>query len=176
MQSEKFQKRLDQRVYSRIQFQRAGRLERLLIHMTEPETHKLKDKEISLLNRLKEVFEIAGDMGSRNDAVNAIMDKMGVRRPAAVNYYEDMSELFGQMLKVDKRFDRAILREKLYRLYEMAEEALDYAEARQCLAQIAKLEGLNEKEDAPKTKAPEIPKPVFTNDPNSLLLETTEEE
>ena len=176
MLNEKFKKRLERRVYSRIQFQRAGRLERLLIHMTEPETHKLSDKETRLLHRLQEVYPLISDSGSRADSIDAIMKEFGCTRAHAATLYEDASELFGQMLQVDKRFDRAVLREQLYKLYEMAEAANDFAEARQCLAQIIKLEGLNEKEEGPKIKAPEIPKPVFTNDPKALLSASTEEE
>lgn len=176
MLSEKFKKRLERRVYSRIQFQRAGRLERLLIHMTEPETHKLQPKEQQLLTRLQEVYPLISDTGSRGDAIDNIIKEFHIGRSGASRLYEDCSELFGQMLQVDKRFDRSILREKLYKLYEMAEAASDFAEARQCLALIAKLDGLNEKESAPKSKAPEIPTPLFTNDPKALLSASSEEE
>ena len=175
MLPERFLKgRMQVRHYTQGDFDRAGRLDRLYIHMLHPQFH-LHAEEDKLLGKLRRVFELTGDLISRKDAVEAIVNDFDCSTQAAVGFYHEASELFGRMLQVNKKYDRAIIREKLAKLAKRAEEAEDNEEARKCYEAIIKLDGLENKDD--ETEPPSEAEPatiIFTN--AKKALEITEAE
>jgi hypothetical protein len=138
--------RLNTRVFTQGEFDRSGRLERLLIHMLDPQFH-LNPTEERQLSELTRVYELIGDKISRAESIQAIINDFQCTRAHAANLFADSSRLYGQMLRVDKKYDRAVIREKLARLAEKAETADDLAESRKCYEAIVKLDALHEHED-----------------------------
>lgn len=168
MPSEKSEGLQDVHLYNHEKFKRAGRIHRLHIHMTDPDRFKLENHEQRLLVRLNEAWSLIKNIGVRGDAIDTIMAHFKCTRVQAGHYYEDTTELYGSMMNGDRDYERLFLRDKFYKLYEMAEAKGDIQEARQCLAMIAKLDGLDQKPGTTAPRAPEIPQPVFTNNPNAL--------
>lgn len=161
--------RLNTRVFTQGEFDRSGRLERLYIHMLDPQFH-LNDTEERLLSDLKRVFELISDKVSRADGIQAIMGDFGCTRAHAANLFAEASDLFGRMLQVNKKYDRAVIREKLAKLSEKAEMNEEYGEARKCLEAIVKLDNLFDQEEAPVQERQEPAQVFFTNDPKVLEI------
>lgn len=127
--------------------------------------YRLMLREEHLLQRLTEAYEVIDKSLSRVNNVNKLADHFGVSYGKASLIYGDTMELFGEILPVNRKYDRALMRERLLLVADAAEEAGDYAEVRQCMRLIMDLDGLSappEKDEA-KTPPP-IAKVFFTND------------
>jgi hypothetical protein len=174
-------KTLEKRLFTEHQFNKAGTLERLYIHLIDPGRFKLKRDEEDELIRIKASWEIVRDELSRRVAIDRIREELGLSVTAAAHLYWQATELYGRMFNAnpDPAHTKAVLREKMILLGRQAEDNEDYEEARKCYEFVAKMDGVERpSEDAagPRFTPKETPMVVFSSNPKALELTSGEEE
>ena len=182
-------------IYSLADFQKANRLDRIRMHMLEPERFVLSDDDGEYYRQLQHAYHMVFDELRESVAMKAIMENV----PGANTWHRankvlrDIYELFSPFLKKNKDLRRAIVLEKLYMLADVAQKRAvftytDYKGdqqegadrewmemAERLLTQAAKIEGLDQPEKA--AFDPEellIPEIEITSDPAAFLASQME--
>jgi len=164
---------LKQRAYSDADWKKASRIERFFIYMQEPDRFALTETEYRYFENVQQAFHIVSKKLSLAASINMILESKTIRGIdtwyAASKLVNDVQELYGNIIKRNKDFQRAMIIEKLTKLYKKANKEGNITEARRCLMGIAKIDRLDEPDEHvfdPSTFL--IPAPIFTSDPKAL--------
>lgn len=164
-------KRSQVRIYSQNDFRAANRIERIHIHLMFPDDFHLKESEIVHLERCRGAFAVMSDhfdQATRISRIRAI-DPDHISIYIACKLMNDAKELFGDIIKVNKKFDRMILREKLIALAKQAEDDKDFAEARRNYMAVMKLDQLHRDDQNVVDPADlQLPDITFTSDISAI--------
>jgi len=166
------------RVFTDAAFKNAGKVERMYIHMMNPEFFMLTDTEASRLEQLKDCFALVNHTVSPTEQIRLILET--IREidswEMANKLKNEMEQLFGDIVTRNRDYTRTLYINKLRELSVLAERDEDYAEARRCIVAAAKLDHMDlpeqQKFDPEMNK---IPKAIFTNDISDLEIEEAEE-
>ena len=87
----------------------------------------------------------------------------------------EMEQLFGKVVIRNRDYTRSLYINKLMELSKKAEDDLDFAEARRCIAAAAKLDHMDLPEgEKMDPEANRIPEALFTNDIDDLGIDEAE--
>lgn len=177
-------------IYSLADFQKADRLDRIRMHMIEPERFVLNDQDEVYYLQLQEAWLLVSNEVREAVAIRLIQDKVD----GCETYYKanrvlrDVEALFAPFLSKNRTIQRARIIEKMYLFAEKAEskaiwtdeEGLEYVDqewlmlAQKFYREAAEMEGLNKIEesmlDADDIEIPEI---EITSDPQAFLAMQT---
>lgn len=143
------------------------------MHIIEP-TLKLTPTEEQYLNNLRTVFGILSTELSQAKAVKKITKLYPdvKSRSTIYRWINHTKDLFGNIIKSNKEFDRNVIRERLIAVHKKCMKAGEYKEARLALVNIMKLDGLDVHEiDKIKPEDITFPNIIFSNNPKYLNIE-----
>jgi cell division protein ZapA (FtsZ GTPase activity inhibitor) len=147
----------------------ANRLERLYIHLLQPDDFELDYEDEDYLDALKQVWTILGKTMAKMKQVSRIVDLIGVTTRTAFKYIDDAQALFGEILKTDAEMELSVMKERYYRLADKAEKSGDYDTARRCMDSA---QTIIEKLEARKPKQQRVfAAVIFTDDPKALTAQ-----
>lgn len=159
------------RVFTEAEYAAADPVERIYMHLLQPDELHLNKYDAQRLDYLKTAFAIACEEASGFERIRKMTAVTGLSERNAHQYILDSIRLFGDVLKVNKDLEKAVIREKLIKLAELAHEKKDYETELKCWTQITKLFGLDKPDQADKPKKPRIVEVIFTNNPNVLKIQ-----
>lgn len=160
--------RKQRQLFTRHDWNQADRLEKIYIHLLQPE-FDLTYEEEDYLDTLKQVWSILGKTMTKMKQVRLIEEFAGVTTRTAFKYIDEAQALFGEILKTDAEMELAALKERYYRLADKAEKDGDFDTARRC---IESAQGLIDKIEAMKPKKQRVfATVIFTDDPKALTAQ-----
>lgn len=165
--------RLDKRIYTEREWQAADGLDRLYIHLMEPDRWILNDQEDEMLERLREVWAIVCKKSTQRERIKLISEQILVSERTVVKYIQDATHLFGDILKVDMDLELALAHERYMKLYKKALDAKDFDTARRCQDSATVI--LEKIESRQPRTAKVYAALVFTSDPAALSARNAEE-
>lgn len=149
-------------------------MERLYFHCLFPLDLHLTEHEQRYLKALKKVFSICSyelSYPRQRRLIERAVPEAGTswRITGLIN---DAVALFGDMIKINKAFSRAVLREKFLQVARAAHAAGELETERLAYGNIMKLDGLDihdaSKVDRSRLELPEV---IITANPEALTLE-----
>lgn len=177
-------------IYSQADFHKADRLDRIRMHMIEPERFILGDDDDAYYRQLQQAYHLVFQELRESVAMKAIMENV----PGADTWHRanrilrDIYTLFSPFVQKNKDLRRAILLEKLYMMADVAQNRAvftctdDDGKEKECadrdwmemaerlLSQAARIEGLDQPEksafDPDELVIPEI---EITSDPAAFI-------
>lgn len=170
MQNKKSQETL----YTKADWDAAAPLDRLYIHLMQPEDFPLSVSEEIRLEALRETFAVMCSKMSNWRRLKVLRKVFEVSERTILRYMEDAKYLFGDILKTDAQIELVLLKDKYYALAERAELAGDYNTARRCYdsaqAIIKRIQ-----ENLPKEKRM-FAAVIFTDNPKALTQRSDDAE
>ncbi len=167
----------NERVYSQADFDNAnGIVERIIIHLDQPRKFLLTESERRHFERLRLVFGIMLQCNTQRERILRIGAVIPVSERSAARYMAEAKELFVDMMRVDRDWERHFLKEKFYGLAKRAEDDGNYEIAMKCLQQVVKIEGYDREDSGIKPGDIELPTLVFTSNPKALTVNLDEYE
>lgn len=162
-------KQSSERVYTQADFDNAqGIVERIIIHLDQPRKYLLSESERRHFERLRIVFGIMLQCNTQKARVRRISQVIPVSERSVIRYMSEAKELFVDMMRVDREWERHFLKEKLYGLAQKAEEAGDVETAMKCLDKVIKLEGYDREDSGIKPDDIMLPNLIFTADARAI--------
>lgn len=99
--------------------------DKIWAYYKDPEKYKLTDKQFEVKERWLAAFTFRQNFHSRQQTVNAMMERFGVSRAQAFTDLRNSERLFGNVMKADRQGSLAILYEYAHKFYLMAIKAQD---------------------------------------------------
>lgn len=167
------------RVFTDAIFKKASTIERMYIHLMEPERFILNHTEQVRLQDLKSCFGLVNDQISAADQITLIQELIpGIDSWENANkLLREMEMLFGVVITRNRDYTRTLYINKLRELASKAESEGDISESRRCIIAAAKLDQLDlpeeEKFDPRNNKIPAV---QFTTDTKALDAEDIQHE
>lgn len=159
------------RLFTEAEYAAADPVERIYMHLLQPDELQLNKYDAQRLDYLKTAFAIACEEASGFERIRKFMAASGLSERQSQQYLLDAITLFGDVLKVNKDLEKAVIREKLIKLAQLAHEKGDYETELKCWTQITKLYGLDKPDPADKPKKARFTEVIFTNNPRVLKIE-----
>jgi hypothetical protein len=166
-------------IYSIKQFTEANRLDRIRMHMIEPERFELNNPDWEYYQALQQAFALVYNELRESVAVQAIRSNIAGydNFATAQNLLRDCLTLYGSFMVKNKDARRAMMLEKLYELAEIAQrKAVEFEDpewmelAGNLYAKAAAIEGLDKHEQSmPDPDELQIPALEITSDPTAFL-------
>ncbi len=119
-------------IYTPEQWAAADAIDRLYMHLIEPERWVLTQAEDEMLEQLREVWAIICKKSTQRHRIRLISRQISVSERTVLRYIENAQHLFGDMLKVDMDIELSLAYGRYMKLYEKAKKAKDYDAARRC--------------------------------------------
>ncbi len=169
------------RRYSDQQFKAANRIERISLYMRDSDIYSLSDPDHEYFELMKRTFAILSSQTDQKIRVDLIshISTPELPLPRVYNLINDTKVLFGDVVKVNKKFDRMVLREHFLQLARLAKEEEDYGEARRCFREAARIEELYDPDtEVFDPSAFELPTIIISSSPEAFYAdaEVIEEE
>lgn len=167
----------NQRIYTEKDYVAAGRTDRIIMSMMEPERFVLSEKEDAYRSKLARAYAEVFEEYRQGEAVRWIQENIEDCETwfKANKVYADMCAVFGRFLEKNKAMQRAIIAERFYYFAKMAEADENWELAAKMLDKAAQIEGLYEIEGELNPADFLLPAPVITNDPRVLRLRDVED-
>lgn len=171
-------------LFSREDFKSAKRIERIYIWMMEPERFRLSDKDMAYFETLKAAFIILSSTLSMRKAVEMIrhtsmkhsLNGKTISERAAYNVINDVKNLFGDVLKRNKEFDRMVITERIAEIAERAESDGDDELALSAYKELGKFKMLHKEESNEiNTDDVDLPQLVVGSNPDYLKIGDVED-
>lgn len=154
------------RIYTERDWQAADPLDRLYMHLMEPQRWVLNSNEDDRLDRLRKVWAIMCEKATTRERIALISEQVEVTERTVYRDMEDAKRLFGDILNFDIELELRLAYDRYMELYEKAKADKDYDTARRChdsaLGVLAQIE-----QRTPK-KQKIYPQITFTDDPKAL--------
>jgi hypothetical protein len=164
------------RLFTEAEYSVADPLERIYMHLLQPDELKLNMYDELRLKNLKIAFAIACEEGSHFTRIKKVSEALDVNSRNAQKWIADSLLLFADILKVNKDLEKAVIREKLVKLAEKANERGDYETELKAWQTVTKLFGLDKPEPDSKPKKAKFAQVIFTNNPNALKIDAEDAE
>lgn len=161
------------KIYTERDWQAADPLDRLYIHLLEPQRWPLNNVEEERLERLRKVWAIMCEKATHRERMALISKQVDVTERTIHRDINDATQLFGDILKFDTDLELRLAYDRYMDLYELASKEKDYDTARRCHdSALAVLEKIELRAPKTRKKYAEI---VFTSDPAALRARNQEE-
>lgn len=165
--------RQPKKIYTERDWIAADAMDRLYMHLLEPQRWVLNNAEYERLSRLRVVWSIMCEKSTMRERIALISEQVDVTERTVYRDMQDAKELFGDILKFDVDLELRLAYERYMALYQKAQDEKDYDTARRCqdsaLAVLAQLEAREPK------KGKKYAAIVFTNDPAALRARNQDE-
>lgn len=162
-----------QRIYSLREWEAADPLDRLYIHLLEPERWNLNPKEEEMLDRLRKVWAIVCEKSTQRARIKLISEQIEVSERTVQRYINDSIRLFGDILRVDMDLELSLAYERYMKLYSKAVKAKDFDTARRCQdSATAILDKIEARQPKQQKVYAEL---IFTSDPAAIKARNTQE-
>ena len=167
------------RVFTDKMFKNASAIERMYIHMMEPERFVLNNTDHVRLEEIKDCFALVSDKISNAEQIKLILETIPSIETweSANKLLREMESLFGDVVTRNREYTRTLYINKLRELAAKAEDEGNITEARRCIQAAAKLDHMDipeqQKIDPNQFKIPEV---TFTTDVSALQAEDVETE
>lgn len=162
-----------ERIYTEREWQAADGIDRLYIHLLEPDRWALNNQEAEYLDRLRKVWAIVCEKPTQLARIRLISEQIEVSERTVQRYIKDAMHLFGDVLRVDVELEMQLAYDRYLNLYQKALDDDDYDTARRChdsaMDILLKIEART-----PRT-AKVYAALVFTSDPAALSARNAEE-
>lgn len=119
-------------IYTDAQWAAADAIDRMYMHLLEPERWILTQAEDEMLEQLRQVWAIICKKSTQRERIRLISEQISVSERTVTRYIENAQHLFGDMLKVDLDIELALAYDRYMKLYEKARKAKDFDAARRC--------------------------------------------
>ena len=119
-------------IYTEAQWAAADPIDRLYMHLLEPERWTLTQAEDEMLEQLRQVWAIICKKSTPRERIRLISEQIVVSEKTVTRYIQNAQHLFGDMLKVDMDIELALAYGRYMALYEKAKKAEDFDAARRC--------------------------------------------
>ncbi len=161
------------RIYSERDWQAADPLDRLYIHLMEPNRWPLNAVEDERLDRLRKVWAIMCEKNTTRERIALISEQVAVTERTVYRDMDDAKSLFGDILKLDLDLELRLAYDRYMELFEKAKQDKDFDTARRCqdsaLVVLAQIEAKQPK------KGKVYAQIIFTDDPKILTARNAEE-
>ena len=165
--------RQPKRIYTERDWQAADPLDRLYIHLMEPNRWPLNGMEEERLDRLRKVWAIMCEKATTRERLKLISEQVTVNERTIYRDMDDAKSIFGDILKIDLELELRLAYDRYMELYEKAKDEKDYDTARRC--QDSALNVLAQIEAKTPKKGKVYAQILFTNDPAALRPRNEEE-
>lgn len=153
-------------IYTEAQWAAADQIDRLYMHLLEPERWILTRTEDEMLEKLRQVWAIVCKKSTQRERIRLISENIAVSEKTVGRYIENATHLFGDLLKVDIDVELALAYDRYMKLYEKAKKTKDFESARRCQdSAVAILEKIASRAPVKKREYAGI---VFTDDHTRL--------
>lgn len=119
-------------IYTDAQWAVADPIDRMYMHLMEPERWILTQAEDEMLEILRQVWAILCKRSTQRERIRLISEQISVSERTVARYIENAVHLFGDMLKVDMDVELALAYGRYMKLYEKAKKEKDFDAARRC--------------------------------------------
>ena len=120
------------RIYTEKEFHDAESIDRIYMHLLEPDRWDLTQTEDDRLAILRKVWTIICEKNTPKARIKLISDQISVTERTVHRYISDAQYLFGDMLKVDMELELNLAYARLMKLHDKAYKEGDYETARRC--------------------------------------------
>jgi hypothetical protein len=159
------------RVFDLVEFKNATKIERMYMYMIEPDRFVLAEDEERYFHILRQSYAVIAEFDRpRGEVIEAINTIKGDFRASAYKIIKDAQALYGMFEEIDKRVQRAIVREKLKMLAMKAQEQNDGQLEARCYEAMIRLDKLDQADGDPVQDIT-IPMLEITSDPTALIEE-----
>lgn len=154
------------KIFTEQDWKDADPIDRLHMHLLEPERWALTIEEDDRLEALRMVWSIMCKQATPRGRIKMISQHIHVTERTVHNYMRDAQLLFGEILQIDVVLELNLAYSRIMKLYEKASKAGDFETARRCQSDaldiMARIEAKQPKE------AKKYPTITFTSDPAAL--------
>ncbi len=158
--------RTKDKLYTEADWEAADPIDRLHMHLMEPERWTLTQAEDEKLETLRQVWSIVCNKTTQRARIRLISLHIDVTERTVQRYINDAQHLFGEILKVDVDIELDLAYARFMKLHDKACKDKDYETARRCQDNALNvLERIQVR--APK-KAKQYPSITFTSNPAAL--------
>jgi hypothetical protein len=172
--------RAKQRIYTEREWKDADPMDRLYMHLMEPERWNLNEIEENKLDILSGVWKIMVKKASPRERIRIISRTYDCTERSAFRYVQEATRLFLETLDVDHELELRLAYHRFMKIHEKAKEndksddtqkALDVA--RRALESAMKVREQLEQRQPKKARI--YADVVFTDDPKALRARNTED-
>ena len=165
--------RTKQRIYTEKEWKDADSLDRLYIHLMEPERWVLNAYEEDKLDILTGVWKIIVKKASPRERIRIITRTYDCTERSAFRYVQDATKLFMETLDVDHELELRLAYHRFMTLHDKAKSDGDYDSAMRSLERAMKVRlDLEERQPQKKKVYPVI---QFVSDPLALVPRNLED-
>lgn len=158
--------RKKQRIYTERDWKAADALDRLYIHLMEPERWALMPQESEKLDALRTAWRIICQKSRQRERLLLIAEMCGVTERSAYRYMQDAVALFGETLHIDHDLELHLAYDRYLSLHESAKKEEDWDNARRALDSAMTVRNEIEMRQPKREKV--YAAILFTNDPAAL--------
>lgn len=161
------------KIFSQRDWEAAQGLDRMYLHLVEPERWPLMPQEEEKLDRLRLVWQILCEKGRTIERIRLIVESFMCTEMSARNYMRDAKALFFETLEFDHELELRVAYERFMLISEKAENEHEFDAAQRALNSAMKLREQIEFRQPKKDK--EYAALLFTDDPLALAANVGEE-
>lgn len=162
------------RIYTQEEWNAADPLDRLYIHMMEPDKWELSDREDQRLEKLEKAWKIMIKKASPRDRIKLVAKALDCSEAYAGLLIKDAGKLFVETLDLDHELELRLAYHRFSKLYDKALDGEDFDAAQRALDRAM---AVREKLEARQPKQTRIYAGiVFTDDPKALRARNADAE
>ena len=162
-----------QRIYTEREWKDADPLDRLYIHLMEPERWMLSEEEERRLDTLNGVWKIIVKKASPRERIKMIVGTYDCTERSAFRYIQEATKLFMETLDLDHELELRLAYHRFMLLHEKAKAGDDFDGSMRCLERAMKVRA--DLEDRQPRKAKVYAGILFTSDPLALTARNSED-
>jgi hypothetical protein len=134
----------------------------------QPDRFPLNTRDEEFLEQMRQVWAIMVDVNVQRERIILISQLLQVNERRVRDIIQDAQLLFGDLLKVDAEFEKSLIKERLWKLHDVALEAGDYETAGKMLERITRLQGYDREDGGIKREDIALPQIIFSSNPKAL--------
>lgn len=152
------------KIFSKKDWEKAKtRMERIYMKMMQPKDFELNNSEDMYYRLLKKTWTLLDQFSTPKLVIKRLMEQEELSYFQCAVAIKDAQELLGPILKTNKDYERAIVREKAMNLYNKCIEKGDLKQAAAALGVYTKASGLDKDDNEGGFEIPSVPVPVFSS-------------
>ncbi len=154
------------RIYTQREWEDADPLDRLYIHLMEPERWVLNAYEEDKLDTLNQVWKIIVKKASPRERIKLITNTLGCCDRSAFRHIQEATKLFMETLDLDHDLELRLAYHRFSRLHDEARKAEDWDGARRALDSAMSIRAQIESRQPKQLRL--YASLLFTDDPKAL--------
>lgn len=161
-----------QRIYTQADWEAADALDRLYMHLMEPERWVLNAYEEDKLDNLNQVWKIIVKKASPRERIRIITHTLNCCDRSAFRYIQDATKLFMETLDLDHDLELRLAYHRFSRLHDEARKAEDWDSARRALDSAMNIRAQIEARQPKQLRM--YASLIFTDDPKALTARNSD--